>query len=125
MRRDWKRSFSEETRIKLLNALVFLGGFVMLVAGLVNFHVLYWVGKTPKVVSWPKYLQDGHGSGLVDILFMLTCFEVLACILIEVVGHNQRFRGVKRKLMVWGCSAFTFLLALYNYYTCSQIASAC
>lgn len=118
-------AFQSGTMVKILNAFGLFARLSMMFAVLINLHVLYLITQAPRVVSWPKYLLDGHGSRLIDVLFVLAFFENVSCILIVAVGHYQRLWGLRRKTTVRWYLVFTVLVTILNYWTCSKIASAC
>jgi hypothetical protein len=103
-----------------------LGRLVMMFSVLINIHVVYLIARSPGVVSWTDYLLDGHGSRLIDVLFVLAFTEVVSCVLIIVVGYYQRLWGLRRNTMVQWYFIFTVLVTMIilNYLSCSQVASA-
>ena len=117
--------FQSGTMVKILNAFGFFVRLSIMFEVLINLHVLYLITQAPRVVLWPKYLLDGHGSRLIDVLFALAFFEIVSCILIVAVGHYQRLWGLRRKTTVRWYFVFTVLMTILNYWACSEIASAC
>jgi|LSQX01.2.fsa_nt_gb hypothetical protein len=124
--KNTKLIFQGGTMANILYIFGLLGRLVMMFSVLINIHVVYLIARSPGVVSWTDYLLDGHGSRLIDVLFVLAFTEVVSCVLIIVVGYYQRLWGLRRNTMVQWYFIFTVLVTMIilNYLSCSQVASA-